>query len=107
MLRASAEATGIDLDLAVVATGAPPPFPAGEELAALTLAMTTRPGAEPVAERAALVEAAGPDVAERAIGVCATFQMMNRLLDGVGAPVHPSLHRIATALGLDPASLPR
>lgn len=79
----------------------------GGELLALTDAMTTRTSAEPTAERAALVAVAGEAVAERAIGVCATFQMMNRLLDGVGAPVRTSLHPIAVELGLDPEHLPR
>lgn len=69
--------------------------------------MTTSTGGEPAAQRAALVTVAGEAVAERAIGVCATFQMMNRLLDGVGAPVRSSLHGIAAELGFNPADLPR
>ena len=59
------------------------------------------------AERDALVAVAGTEVAERAVGVAATFQMMNRLLDGVGAPVHQRLHPLAVELGFEPAAIPR
>jgi hypothetical protein len=107
MLRVSSEALDLGIDLAVVAAGTPPPLPHGAEFLALVDALTTRPNAEPVAARAALVEAAGALAAERAVSVCATFQTMNRLLDGVGAPVRTSLHPIAEALGFDPADLPR
>ncbi|MEM7324730.1 MAG: hypothetical protein AAF531_16700 [Actinomycetota bacterium] len=51
--------------------------------------------------------AAGEAVAERAVSVCATFQMMNRLLDGVGAPVNARLHPLAAELGFEPGDLPR
>ncbi len=63
--------------------------------------------APPVVERDALVAAAGEAFAERAIGVAATFQMMNRLLDGVGAPVHARLHPLAKELGFEPVDIPR
>lgn len=91
----------------MISSGAVPDLPYGAELRDLTDAMTTRPDREPVVERAALVAAANEAVAERAVAVCATFQMMNRLLDGVGAPVHPGLHPLAQELGFDPADLPR
>ncbi|MEM7271733.1 MAG: hypothetical protein AAF547_01525 [Actinomycetota bacterium] len=90
-----------------MADGTSPDLPFGAELRDLADAMTTAFGQEPVAARGALVAAAGPAVAERAIGVVATFQMMNRLLDGVGAPVNPSLHGLARTLGFEPADLPR
>lgn len=90
-----------------MADGGDPGLAHGPQLAALTDALTTRTDREPVEERQALVAVAGEAVAERAIGVCATFQMMNRLLDGVGAPVRTSLHAIAVELGLDPELLPR
>ena len=90
-----------------VADGASPAVPVGAELAALVEALTTDTSGEPAAQRQALVAAAGEAVAERAIGVCATFQMMNRLLDGVGAPVRRSLHGIAAELGFDPADIGR
>lgn len=106
-LRASSEATDLDLDIAVVATGAQPAVPFGSELTALADELTTNWTAPPTAARTALVAAAGAAVAERAVGVVATFQMMNRLLDGVGAPVHERLHPIAKQLGFEPTDIPR
>ncbi|MCO4835650.1 MAG: hypothetical protein KC481_18490 [Acidimicrobiaceae bacterium] len=79
----------------------------GAELAALAQAMGTRWTEPPTAARDALVAVAGTEVAERAVGVAATFQMMNRLLDGVGAPVHQRLHPLAVELGFEPAAIPR
>ncbi|NNE96019.1 MAG: hypothetical protein HKN24_08315 [Acidimicrobiales bacterium] len=95
------------LDLNSVEFGTPPPLPAGAELLAVTDALTTNHRGSIEAERRALVEALGPSAAERAIGVCATFQMMNRALDGVGAPVAASLRPLAADLGFDPNSIPR
>lgn len=56
-----------------------------------------------------LVAAVGQAGAERAAGVVATFQMMNRLLDGVGAPVNNRKHfePIAEALGFRLSDIPR
>lgn len=79
----------------------PTTLPASHELAELTNALTVNPTVDPVAERAALVAIAGPDAAERAVAVCATFQLMNRLLDGVGAPIPTSLDSLAVELGFD------
>ncbi|MDB4102781.1 hypothetical protein N9549_01765 [Acidimicrobiales bacterium] len=79
----------------------------GAELAALAQAMGTWWTEPPTAARDALVAVAGTEVAERAVGVAATFQMMNRLLDGVGAPVHQRLHPLAVELGFEPAAIPR
>ncbi len=97
----------MNVDITSVATGAPPDVPFGVELAALAQAMGTRWTESPTVERAALVAAAGEAVAERAIGVAATFQMMNRLLDGVGAPVSERLHPLAQELGFEPVDIPR
>ncbi len=107
MLRGSSDALRLGIDIMSVASGTAPAIDYGAEIEPLTTALTTNTSAEPVVQRAALVAAAGPAVAERAIGVCATFQMMNRLLDGVGAPVNASLHPLAAELGFDPAELPR
>lgn len=79
----------------------------GAELVALCDALGSGAPTDPASERQALVEVAGADATERAIGIIATFQMMNRLLDGVGAPVNPHLHAIAVELGFDPKDLPR
>lgn len=101
----SSDANGLGLDITMIASGATPPLPGGAELAALAEALTIHLDREPAAERTALVEAIGLDAAERAIGVGATFQMMNRLLDGVGAPIRRTLHGLAAELGFDPAEL--
>lgn len=106
-LRASSEATDLDLDMAVVATGDAPAVPFGAELAALTEALTTNWMDPPTEQRDALVAVAGVEAADRAVGVIANFQMMNRLLDGVGAPVHERLHPLARQLGFEPADIPR
>ena len=71
------------------------------------MALTTDTNKDPAAQRWALVATAGEQAAERAVGVCATFQMMNRLLDGVGAPVRIELHGLAAELGFRPDELPR
>lgn len=73
---------------------------------ALVDALTTEVRAEPVAERNAVVAELGGAATERAVGVIATFQMMNRLLDGVGAPVHPSLLELGLELGFRRDDLP-
>ena len=106
-LRVSNQASEAGLDIAVVSSGEPPPLPCGPELRDIADAVTTQWTKEPAAEREALVAAAGPAVAERAIGVTATFQMMNRLLDGVGAPIREQLHETAIALGFEPNDIPR
>ena len=103
----SSDANDIELDIAVVASGSAPPLPGGAELAALALTLTTDTVVSPTAERNAVAAALGDAAAERAVGVVATFQMMNRLLDGVGAPVAKDLHGIAAELGFDPADIPR
>lgn len=66
-------------------------------------ALTTHPTIDPAAERAALVSAVGEQGAERAIGVCATFNMMNRTLDGGGVPIPATFDPLAVELGFDPA----
>jgi hypothetical protein len=43
---------------------------------------------------------AGPQVAAAAVGVCANFEMMNRVLDATGCPVPDSLHFVAGLLGI-------
>jgi hypothetical protein len=101
MLRESSDATNLGIDISNVFRTPPAELPASAELAALTDALTIHPTVDPVGQRAALVAAAGPETAERAVAVCATFNMMNRLLDGVGAPIPTSLDPLALELGLD------
>lgn len=107
MLRVSCEHTDTHLDLEVVASGEAPTISAGQELAALVETMTTRPNQDPNTERLALVAKAGERVAERAIAVCATFNLMNRLLDGVGAPTPLNARPMAVHLGFSVEELPR
>ena len=106
-LRASSEAQDLAIDVTSVADGSAPALSFGVELAGLAQAMATDWVNAPTADRDALVAAAGPEIAERAVGVAATFQMMNRLLDGVGAPVNKRLHPLAQELGFDPTAIPR
>lgn len=103
----SSDTLQLDIDLAPVSSGADPDVEFGPLLRDLTDALTTGRQDDLGPARSALIEAAGEAVTERAIAVCATFQMMNRLLDGVGAPVSKSLHPIAAALGFRPEELPR
>jgi hypothetical protein len=107
MLRVSCEQTNTPLDLGVVASGDAPPIPFGAELAALVDTMTTRPNRHPSAERSALAAVAGGPATERAIAVCATFNLMNRLLDGVGAPTPANARPMAVHLGFSIEDLPR
>jgi len=87
--------------VSTVATGTAPNIAAGAELLALVDCLGPDPTADCASERSDLVAVVGDDAAERAVGVIATFQMMNRLLDGVGAPVRGRAHfgPIATELG--------
>jgi hypothetical protein len=107
MLRVSCDVTHHAINLGVVASGDAPSIPAGAEIAALTNALTGNTCDEPVAARGALVEAMGERAAERAIAVCSTFNLMNRLLDGVGAPTPANARPMATVLGFSVDDLPR
>lgn len=105
MLRESCAQSGRTIDLTSVADGHPLNLEAGDELAGLVEALTLETSRSPVEARDALVVVAGEAAAERAIAVCATFQMMNRLLDGTGTPMPPGLEGIASTLGFDPTEL--
>ncbi len=106
-LSASSNESGIELDVSIVATGDAPLVAGGPALAAFTDALTTNHLGDLTSVRADLVDALGPVGAERAIGVAATFQMMNRALDGVGAPVSRDLHPLAVELGFAPEEITR
>lgn len=95
------------VDITSIATGEPPNIPGGPELASFTDALGGPLTRDPSLERAALIEVLGEARTERVVGVAATFQMMNRLLDGVGAPVSSELRSIAGELGFDPVIIPR
>lgn len=105
MLRVSSDQTDLGIDMATLLSGPPGQVPASVELAALVRALTVHPSVDPVAERSALIAVAGPAAAERAVAVCATFQLMNRLLDATGTPVPSSLDPLAVELGFDLADV--
>lgn len=100
MLRASVQkTTGTPADLrAVTDSGIDPGLPWGRELRDLATAMAT--GLRLEESRDALTRAAGPRVTAAAVGVCANFEMMNRILDATGCPVPERLHFVAGLLGL-------
>ncbi|MEM8922114.1 MAG: hypothetical protein AAGD35_01335 [Actinomycetota bacterium] len=50
--------------------------------------------------RGALVDAVGPAGAVRAFSVAANFEMMNRIMDGVGAPPKGFAADLPAALGV-------
>ena len=106
-LRVSSDTLGLNLDLTVIASGLIPDVDGGTELQALAEALTTVTDADPWAERDGLVAALGPALAERAVGVCATFQMMNIMLDATGAPVRGKLDDVAAILGFEPSDITR
>ena len=100
MLRASVQkTTGTAVDLrAVVDTAIDPGLPWGPELRDLATAMAT--GTRLDESRDALTRAGGLRVTAAAIGVCANFEMMNRILDATGCPVPERLRSVAGLLGI-------
>jgi hypothetical protein len=103
----SGEAAGVDIDLRSVSEGTVPNIEGGPELLAFADALGLDPTIDPTAAREALIAEFGSAAAERAAGVAATFQMMNRLLDGVGAPVNnrPHFAPVAEAMGFHLADI--
>lgn len=89
--------------------GTVPSISAGAELLAFADALGLDPTIDPSATREALIAEVGAEATERAAGIAATFQMMNRLLDGVGAPVNnrPHFGPIAEAMGFHLEDIPR
>lgn len=106
-LRVSSDAHDLDLDIGLIASGAEPPIGGGAALAAFTNAITADHLGDLTAVRSNLVASLGPAGAERAVSIASTFQMMNRALDGVGAPVGSDLYPIAAELGFAPEDITR
>jgi hypothetical protein len=100
MLRASVQqTTGQSADLrSVVDDRIDPGLPWGIELRNVATAMVT--GRRLDERRQALSREAGPQVAAAAVGVCANFEMMNRILDATGCPVPDSLRFVEELLGI-------
>lgn len=101
MLRASAQTTDLALNLEgirdpTIDSG----VPAGHALLALTDAAVLRDGAERDIAFAELVEEASEPAAVRAAAVAGNFEMMNRLLDGIGVGAPSGSGEIAAELGI-------
>jgi hypothetical protein len=99
MLRASVKKTGEGVDLrAIIDERHDPGLDWGGPLRALATAMSTGTGLEPA--RATLAAVASEAVVAAAVGVCANFEMMNRILDATGCPVPDHARPMARHLGL-------
>ena len=86
MLSWSSEETKQQINLLPIADGQGNPLlPGGSELIGFVNATLAGDGIAQA--RAAVVNALGPGAAVDAAGVMGTFEMMNRIADGVGMPV--------------------
>ena len=103
MLRASSQAGGGEVELrGVVDPTLNVGVPGALEIVALVDALVS---GEPLdAARTALAESIGPSAASVAGSVVATFQMMNRNLDAIGASTPRPDSDLINRLGLDPSS---
>ena len=103
MLRASAQASGIPIELRSVSdTTIDPNVPAGTEILNFVDALIGNDSGAVEATRQELVDKVGPDGAARAAMVTGNFEMMNRILDAAGVPVPVRMGAISPELGLAP-----
>ena len=101
MLRASFEHHDGTFDATVIVVGVGPSAVEGtDEILALTDAVVMRDNAEYPDARVRAEIRFGRDGADRIAMVAANFQMMNRLLDAIGAPVSARLSDLAEEMGL-------
>ena len=101
MLRASVEHHGGSLDPAAITAGCGDCGVEGtDEILALTDAVVMRDNAEYPDARVRAELRFGRNGADRIAMVAANFQMMNRLLDAIGAPVSARLFPLAEEMGL-------
>ncbi|MCP4960270.1 MAG: hypothetical protein GY925_13510 [Actinomycetia bacterium] len=77
-----------------------PLLAAGPELLAFTDAAILHDPDEMPEARLELAASAGPDAVVRAAAVAGNFQMMNRLLDGIGVKISRHAMTLANELGL-------
>ncbi len=92
MLRASADAAGINLDLTSIGDRSRGPGREDAEvLYAFTDALIGRTD-DLDAARARVADVLGSDAVAPASGSAGNFEMMNRILDGAGIPVPASMH---------------
>lgn len=100
MLRASAQATGVEIDLRSIGDRNRHP---GRDDAAVLLRFTDALVGRTTdldAVRDAVGELLGPGAVAYAAGAAGNFEMMNRVVDAVGIPVSPSMQAMAAELGL-------
>lgn len=100
-LRESARYLGQEPEIrAVVNSAIDSRVPLGREILGFTDAIVLQDADELPVARRALLDVGGPAVVSSVAGVTATFEMMNRLLDATGAPVHGFLTDIIEELGV-------
>ena len=101
MIRASAQTTNVAVDLAGLRDStADSGVPAGRQLLQLTDAAVLRDPYERDVALAELVAVVGAAGAVRAAAVAGNFEMMNRLLDGIGVGAPPGSDEIAAEIGI-------
>ncbi|MCP5026344.1 MAG: hypothetical protein GY929_08680 [Actinomycetia bacterium] len=101
MLRASAKQTNRPVDLrSVVDAGIDPGLDWGRALLEFTDALVLGDDDELPIARQRLLDVAGEPATVRAAGCAGNFQMMNRVLDAVVAPVNPVFASVGDELGI-------
>lgn len=101
MLRASAKQTNRPVDLrSVVDAGVDPLVEWGRPLLEFTDALVLGDTDELPIARRHLIDVAGEAATVRAAGCVGNFQLMNRALDAVLAPVNPVFAPVGAHLGI-------
>lgn len=101
MLRASLRQTDRELDARIIIDGCGAcGVPAGDDIRALVDACVLRDFDEYPDARVRAELRLGRDTTDRLAMVAANFEMMNRLLDGIGAPVGAAHVGLAAEMGL-------
>lgn len=101
MLRASSDHLGQALELRGVADlGVDSKVSAAAEIMAAVDAAVLRDHYEIDDARSALVDRIGEPAAVRVFAIAGNFEMMNRLLDAIGAPVGKGVTGLADEMGL-------
>lgn len=101
MLRAGAQAVGVEIDLRAV--GNREIQPGRDDAAALlrfTDALVGRTD-ELDETRLALIDVLGREAVALAAAAAGNFEMMNRVVDGTGIVIRPSMKEIASEIGVD------
>jgi len=101
MLRASAHATGQQVDLrAITGRAGDPQIASGIQLLGFVTSLIEGDDSDLAVARDVLLEHAGADAVVRTAAVAGNFQMMNRLIDATGVAIGASMRTIAADLGL-------